>query len=131
MKLFLLIISLLCLTACKNNIEIEIPIQNICKGKISASSKNGYTKNYYNTSSKIESIGHYENGIPQGFWKFFYNNGKVKAEGHYENGKKQGFWKEYYKNGNVKSEGHIINCEPSGYWKFYDKNRKVTKEMNY
>ena len=131
MKLFLSITTLLLFIACKNNVEIETPLQDICKDKISASSKNGYTKNYYDNSSKIESVGHYQNGIPQGFWKYFYRNEKVRAEGHYNKGKKQGFWKEYYKNGNVKSEGHIIQCEPSGYWKFYDKKGNVIREMNY
>ena len=127
----LLLLTFLCFISCKNNAETEISLQNICKDKILASSKNGYTKNYYDNSNDVESIGHYQNGIPQGFWKYFYRNGKVRAEGHYEKGEKQGFWKEYYKNGNVKSEGHIVGCEPSGYWKFYDKRSNAIKEMNY
>ncbi|SEM25988.1 MORN repeat variant [Aquimarina amphilecti] len=106
-------------------------ITNICDKEAISSSKNGYNKNYYANSINLKSIGHYKNGIRQGFWKYFYRNGNVKAEGHYQNGKKQGYWKEYHTNGNVKSEGHIDHCTPSGYWKYYDKKNNVTKEINY
>ncbi|WP_299249126.1 hypothetical protein [uncultured Aquimarina sp.] len=104
---------------------------NICKEQILISSKNGYTKNYYPNSINLESIGHYEKGVLQGFWKYFYRNGNIKAEGHYEKGQKQGYWKSYHKNGRVKSEGHINDCKPSGYWKFYDKKKNLIKEINY
>ncbi|WP_299222885.1 hypothetical protein [uncultured Aquimarina sp.] len=116
--------------SCKK-IENDYSGKNICKEQILTSSKNGYTKNYYPNSINLESIGHYEKGILQGFWKYYYRNGNIKAEGHYEKGEKQGYWKAYHKNGKIKSEGHIYNCNPSGYWKFYDKKNNLIKEKNY
>ncbi|WP_299189887.1 hypothetical protein [uncultured Aquimarina sp.] len=124
--LFLLLLIFSC-----NKRESNVTIKNICDEEVITTTKNGYTKNYYPNSINLESLGHYNNGIKQGFWKYFYRNGNVKIEGHYQNGKKQGYWKEYHTNGNVKSEGHIDNCKPSGYWKFYDKNNNTIKEINY
>jgi len=123
-----LVISLV--FSCKET-ENSYPVKNICNDTAKISSKNGYTKNYYGNAIHLKSIGHYEKGIQQGFWKYFYRNGNIKAEGHYENGQKQGYWKEYYKNSIVKSEGHINHCKPSGHWKFYDKQNRLIKEINY
>lgn len=121
---------IICIYSCMQT-ERNYAIGDICKEHIPISSKNGFTKNYYTNSINIKSIGHYEKGIQQGFWKYFYRNGKIKAEGHYAEGQKQGFWKEYHKNGRVKSEGHIDQCAPIGYWKFYNKNNNLVKEINY
>ncbi|MDH7444005.1 toxin-antitoxin system YwqK family antitoxin [Aquimarina sp. 2201CG14-23] len=130
MRSFYLLIVIIGILSCKKQVS-NYDTTNICKEKIQQTSKNGYTKNYFANSINLKSIGHYQNGLQQGFWKYFYRNGNTKAEGHYEKGKKQGFWKEYHKNGNVKSEGHIENCEPSGYWKFYDKQNALIKENHY
>ncbi|MBW1299104.1 toxin-antitoxin system YwqK family antitoxin [Aquimarina litoralis] len=118
------------LISCNKTSNTSTPYK-ICDDQIVASTKNGYTKNYFPNSINLESIGHYVDGKKNGFWKFFYRNGKIKAEGHYQYNVKQGYWKEYYKNGNVKSEGHIDNCKPSGYWKFYDQKNNLIKETNY
>jgi len=130
MKIVFLFLIVICTFSCKEK-DNNYAVVNVCEEQITTSSKNGYTKNYYANSINIQSIGHYNNGMQQGFWKSFYRNGNKKAEGHYEAGKKQGYWKEYHKNGNVKSEGHINDCKPSGYWKFYDKKNNLIKETNY
>ncbi|WP_378175968.1 toxin-antitoxin system YwqK family antitoxin [Aquimarina sp. SS2-1] len=130
MRVLFLLSSLLFFISCQES-KTQFATKNICTDQISLSNKNGFTKNYYANSINLESIGHYNKGIQQGFWKYYYRNGNIKAEGHYEQGKKQGYWKEYHKNGVVKSEGHIDQCEPTGYWKFYDKKENLINEINY
>ncbi|KAA1243974.1 toxin-antitoxin system YwqK family antitoxin [Aquimarina sp. RZ0] len=130
MRTLSFLLFLFFISSCKEE-TVTYEIKNICNKEVKKNSKHGYTKNYFANAINIESIGHYKNGIQDGFWKYFYRNGKIKAEGHYKNGKKQGFWKEYHKNGTIKSEGHIDDCKPSGYWKFYDQRNNLIKEINY
>ncbi len=131
MKFFYLLTYTLFIISCADTTTNKDESHNLCPDTFTKSSKNGYTKEYYENVINLKSIGHYKNGIPDGFWKHFYRNGTVKSEGHYNNGKRQGFWKEYHKNGAVKSEGHIDNCKPIGYWKFYNCNTTLIKEVNH
>ncbi len=118
--------------ACQQQIPTTTHLKlDLCGESFTKSANNGYTKHYFENTINIKSIGHYKNGIPDGFWKHFYRNGTVKSEGHYRDGQKQGFWKMYYKNSVLQFEGNIENCQPDGHWKFYNQNNKLTKIVTY
>ncbi len=81
----------------------------------------GYKYNYFNDGT-IKSEGYYENGVPQGNWKFYYPNGTLEREGLVENEMLQLYWKFYYDNGTLKEEGSYTDNLRTGLWIFYHPN---------
>ncbi len=109
--IYLLIIQgISCKKATDSNDCSADPTNTIYCNTINVNSNvNGFVKNFYPDSLRIESEGNYENGVPIGFWKFYFLNGKLKYEGNYTNQKQNGFCKEYFENGNLKEEGNFKN----------------------
>jgi antitoxin component YwqK of YwqJK toxin-antitoxin module len=75
---------------------------------------------YLNGNVKYE--GYIENGLREGYWKFFYEDGSIRKHGEYANGTKSHWWEEFYFNGRIKSEGLYINGVKNHFWTFYDEN---------
>jgi antitoxin component YwqK of YwqJK toxin-antitoxin module len=44
---------------------------------------------------------HYENGIPQGKWREWYDTGETKFIGAFKNGINDGVWTQWYRDGKV------------------------------
>lgn len=79
-------------SSCKKEIDskdckVEASNTLFCNTINKASTLNGFVVNYYTGSSLVESEGNYTNGVPTGFWKFYYLNGNLKYEGNYTNQK--------------------------------------------
>ena len=53
-------------------------------------------------------------GIPQGYYKTFYENGQVQTETDMENGVPQGASKEYYTDGTLKKDSYLTG-DPGEY----------------
>lgn len=137
-KPFICLIIILLNISCKKDnysTDCKTDATNIlyCNTINKNSTVNGYVQNFYPDSVKIESEGNYNNGIPTGFWKFYYLNGNLKYEGNYTNQKQIGFCKEYFENGFIKEEGNFKNCVRDGFFKFYHETMKnqVEHEGNY
>lgn len=78
-------------------------------------------KVYYTSASLVKTTNFYKNGdvestrtwksildispnlIPEGKWKYYYENGLLKAEGNFNKGKKKGLWKYYSLDGSLKT----------------------------
>jgi antitoxin component YwqK of YwqJK toxin-antitoxin module len=59
-----------------------------------------------------ERINRYDNdSLPNGKWKWFYDNDQLKMEGTFKNGLKNGYFKEYDLNGNLISAKKFVNGE--------------------
>ena len=56
---------------------------------------NTTTNEWKNESGVIIAIGKLNNNLPDGHWKYFYNNGYLESEGFYKNAKQEGKWITY------------------------------------
>ena len=103
--------------------------------------------NSYNIAGKVEQTGSYNNGRPDGLWKWYYETmlilreeeyfqgkrdgssteysvtGEIIAQGQYSDGEKNGEWK--YKSGNNSEEGKYITGLRDGIWKSYYPDGKL------
>jgi len=52
-------------------------------------------KKWRDENNIIRGKGKYKDGIPDGFWKFYYNNGCLKTTGFFTKGEKEGKWTTY------------------------------------
>ncbi len=100
---------------CNANVDNAIE----CDAIEVASSVDGFIVNYYSDGITKESEGNYEDGVPVGFWKFYYPDETLKKEGNFVDKKLDGFWKLYYESGNLKEEGNYHACVKTGHWNFY------------
>jgi antitoxin component YwqK of YwqJK toxin-antitoxin module len=55
---------------------------------------------FYDLDGKISAEGRYQNGLPEGFWKY-YKGGKVVSKGKYINGDKDSLWVEPFSDKSV------------------------------
>ena len=109
----------------------ELISEEECFSWVDDSNLQGYYTFYFENSNVLESEGNFDNGIPSGFWKFYYPDGRLRLEGNFSNQQRNGFWKSYYANGFVEWEGNFNNCIREGYWKFYYTNGRVAEEGNF
>ncbi len=72
-----------------------------------------------------------QNGTPNGYNKFYYDNGVVSSEGTMRDGKPDGYWKTYSQNGKIKSEGNRKNFQLDSTWKFYNEMGKLAFSFSY
>ncbi|GEM_PF-1756661 len=106
--------------------DFDLPKMTLeCTLKIpEASKEDGFTVLNFPSSSVKKSEGHFDDGVPSAYWKFFYKNGKVHWEGNYSNGQLNGFFSLYYESGRVRERGRYANCQREGYWDFHFDNKK-------
>ena len=113
----------------------------------------GIVKGYYSNNQLKSSI-NYEEGIPNGLSRVYYENGNIMLEivftngkrwhqkKYYENGnlmseaffneeKLNGPLTEYYENGKIKMEAYFQNDEPDGIYKDYYQNGQLKTKGRY
>lgn len=76
---------------------------------------------------RIKISGRYENNIPYGIWRFYYENGNLKKQADRYN-EVDGYWKYFYENGNARMEGEFIDNVREGDWIFYYEDESVKSE---
>ena len=76
----------------------------------------------------LSAEGNYQNGKPDGHWKFYRQNGQLYLEGNYIDGYKDGLWKEYYGNGQLSSEKVYKNSGKEILVKSYYRSGKLLSE---
>jgi len=86
---------------------------------------------YFNSSGKIEEIGHYNSGKKDGLWSQFGSGGEKLGEAYYKEGKKDGIWTVWDENGvkryhMVYSMGKKIDT-----WKMWDEHSNLVSEKVY
>ena len=97
------------------------------------------TKREYYSSGKLLSIINYEDGVRNGFCKYFWDYGAwaIMSEVNYKNGKLIGLFKSYYKNGQLESHGtykyteSAVYSRKDGVWKYYYDNGQLQSERYY
>ena len=89
-----------------------------------ANKADGFTTLKFQNSQAKKAHGHFENGLPIGYWKFYHKNGELHWEGNYPNSQMSGFFSMYYESGRVRERGHYENCQRDGYWNFYFDNKR-------
>ena len=81
--------------------------------RIKTSTEDGYFEKDYFKSGQLQSEGYYLNGetaIPDGLFKFFFENGNIKTENNFIKGQIDGESKTFYPSGKLYySEQYIIN----------------------
>lgn len=68
---------------------------------------------------------------PNGYNIFYFPGGTKSSEGHFENGVPVGYWKNYYENGQLKSEGNRVNAQLDSLWRFYREDGALLQEIEY
>ncbi|WP_172843093.1 toxin-antitoxin system YwqK family antitoxin [Ichthyobacterium seriolicida] len=71
-----------------------------------------------------------DNGLKNGFWKY-YKNDKLNSCGNYVNGQKQGIWKYYYPNGVLEQEENFLDGKLDGEKIWYYRDSKLLRKENY
>lgn len=117
--------------AMASDCEEELIATERCFAQEAPNGEEGFTQYYFSNGDQLQSVGHYSQGIQEGFWKVYYPNGELEWEGHFSQGKREGFWKDYYENGQVQEEGHYVACKREGFWKFYHASGQVEQEGFY
>lgn len=85
---------------------------------------------FYRHGEKIEKGSFYE-GQQIGTWRTWFANGKVASEVQYEQGLPDGYYRTYWENGNSKISGHYISGERAGIWHQYDQDGKLLLTTEY
>ena len=62
---------------------------------------------------------------------FYDDEGNKTVEGQIENGMAEGFWKYFYANGNLYMTGHYKRGLEYGEWSWFDDQSRLTKVANY
>ena len=73
---------------------------------------------FYNSSGKLEQTGSYNNGRPDGLWKWYYENGSLLREEEYFQGQRDGACTEYSQTGVIIAQGVYTDGEKNGQWKY-------------
>ena len=76
-------------------------------------------------------IANYENGLPNGSWKSFYNNGKIESQGFMRNGEPQGSWTYHFRSGVVESKGEFNAGKKVGIWEYYNNFGKLIDKIDH
>lgn len=94
--------------------------------------KDGPWKYWYENGLEAKE-GSYKGGLPDGHWKFYYNQPKnsLKEKGDFIEGREDGPWVYRYKNGLNKKEGSYINGLEDGPWKYWYEDGEIKSEGSY
>ena len=60
----------------------------------------------YYPNGQLEYVGHFENGVEHGEWKYYYENGTIKFVENWRNGVEHGVHYDYSPDGQVYREIH-------------------------
>jgi len=106
-------------------------------------------------AGKVIYEGQFKDNIPQGVFRYYYEDGKVRselsyspdgktanavnyhpnskkmAEGVYAETKKDGLWKYYNERENISAEEYYTKGMPVGFWKTYYDNGNLLEECPY
>ncbi len=85
----------------------------------------------FHLNGSLKTFGHYQGGLPDSTWTYYYENGRKRAEGEYEAGRTFGYWTYYYENGEKKSEGVLIDGVKNGGWTFFYENGNPKSSGTY
>ncbi len=91
----------------------------------------GVFKYYYEDGKKISSVLEYYNKGTQANAKIYHLNGKLMGEGKYLNQKKDSSWKYYDQGENLISEEFYLKNKKNGRWTVYYKEGKLASEKNW
>ena len=113
--------------------------------------KNGLHTRYYDNGQQL-SEEHYNDGMLEGKWTFWYENGQIQLKGNFKpyevlpederwerssryrfpaRDSKDGKWTEWYENGQKKLEGHYETNRAEGKWTEWDENGQIMEEQYY
>ncbi|MFN3342953.1 MAG: toxin-antitoxin system YwqK family antitoxin [Flavobacteriales bacterium] len=80
---------------------------------------------------QIMVITEHKLGVPEGTWKYYFENGKLAWSNTYLNGKKEGQWEFFYENGKPKKEENWKADKKNGVFIDYFPSGKKKVEINY
>ena len=133
MNKILIILSLVLLTACYNEvlsknlierdgIKYEVNSQTPFTGSSVSSYENG----------QLEAKENWKDGELDGLRETYYDNGQLMYKGAYKDGNKEGLWAWYHQNGELWSKGNFKDGMFIGnlYESYYDNGQLMSKE-NY
>ncbi len=66
----------------------------------------------------MQQTGNYENGLPQGEWKWYFENGSLRRDETYDKGKENGISNEYNDSLQLIATGKYIEGNKEGLWKY-------------
>jgi len=113
--------------------------------------KNGLHTRYYDNGQQL-SEEHYNDGMLEGKWTFWYENGQIQLKGNFKpyevlpedcrwerssryvfpaRDSKDGKWTEWYENGQKKEEGTCWGVKKKGKWTEWYENGQIKEENNY
>ncbi|GAA4110589.1 hypothetical protein GCM10022393_07740 [Aquimarina addita] len=91
--------------------------------------KHGLTTEYY-TNGLVAVTGQYEQDVPSGTWKEYYENNKLKESYSYQSGLWHGVYEKYHANGLLATKGMYNQDTRTGIWKYYDeKGNELDNEI--
>lgn len=74
---------------------------------------------YWFENGNTQSIGFYNNGMPDSSWQWFTESGNLLREGNYKKGLEHGVWMNYYASGARTDSGSYFEGRMNGEWKFW------------
>lgn len=108
------------------SISEEIPRRN---GKI-----HGFWRKFYKPvycRSQLMEIESYENGIPHGIHKYYWNNGQLEYSCIYEHGQKQGNETFYHLNGRISQKAFYVDGNKHGLDESFYDNGRIRGQCNW
>ena len=93
--------------------------------------RNGYIKNYFRLSNKIESEGQKLNNNKEGIWKFYSSDGILLEKTFFKNDKKNGICEIYSSSGYLIEKYLYQNDKKNGEGILYFENGKIKEKYTY
>lgn len=108
----------------------------------------------YSHDSVLLCEGYYQNGLKDGYWKFYYPEKSIKEQGYFHQGMKNGWWQNFdsdkrlieeasysrgeisgyvkrYVNGIISEEGDQFGGRKKGIWKYYNLKGQSIRIQEY
>ena len=86
---------------------------------------------FHHENGRIASEGNFENGLPVGVWKNYYDDGTLRSTGKKKNGMSDSIWVFYDVEGRKKNKFDYANDMKNGCATFYDTLGNTIKEIFY
>jgi antitoxin component YwqK of YwqJK toxin-antitoxin module/Tfp pilus assembly protein PilF len=103
----------------------------VSEGKFDENGKKTGNWKFYHSNGQLKELFNYNNGLPEGKCKGWYNNGNLSYEESYSNGKLNGKQTIYYYNEIVKSVLNYDEDNLEGEAKYYSYKGKLTTVAQY
>jgi antitoxin component YwqK of YwqJK toxin-antitoxin module len=103
----------------------------MAEGKYSDRKKDSVWLYYSDFDGVLLSEEVYENTVPHGLWKTYYDNGNLAEEITYARGEKHGPWKQYFTDGSVKLKANYVEGKLEGLMVVFHLNGQVNLSGNY